>query len=203
MGKWRDIQNDKQNKGLNDSKINKFTSKPKFYTDSVDSVDSVKNIKAYRNRTDSVDSVSVSKGVMGNKFSADQLIGSARAAYDELLEEILSDKYKGTELELSFEEAQKKALETIAKSSKIIEENEKENAKQFIRQGWIKIYSTYIHQSIYLIKNKSYESAVPDKSIPTFTMKDIQALRGLTREEATPIITAKILFGGSITIEGE
>ncbi len=63
-------------------------------------------------------------------------------------------------------------------------------------RGWIQVFSGYLNQSIYLVKNKWIE--VPDPSLPKYTRHEIEALNGLSWEEIQTLHEAKVLFKGEI-----
>lgn len=71
-----------------------------------------------------------------------------------------------------------------------------EATKLYRRRGWIQIFSGYLNQSVYLVKNKSIK--VPDPSIPRYTKEETEALRGLTLEEIKTLHDAKVIFKGEI-----
>tara|TARA_B100000446_G_scaffold60782_1_gene56642 strand:+ start:354 stop:737 length:384 start_codon:yes stop_codon:yes gene_type:complete len=64
------------------------------------------------------------------------------------------------------------------------------------KRGWIQIFSGYLNQSVYLVKNKS--TRVPDPSIPKYTKEETEALRGLTLDELKTLHEAKVIFKGEI-----
>ena len=64
------------------------------------------------------------------------------------------------------------------------------------KRGWIQIFSGYLNQSIYLVRNKSV--SVPDPSIPRYTKEETEALRGLTLDELKTLHEAKVIFKGEI-----
>ena len=66
------------------------------------------------------------------------------------------------------------------------------------KRGWVQIFSGYLKQSIYLVKNKA--TRVPDPSIPRYTKEETEALRGLTLDELKTLHEAKQLFKGSINV---
>ena len=66
------------------------------------------------------------------------------------------------------------------------------------KRGWVQIFSGYLSQSIYLVKNKS--TRVPDPSIPKYTKEETEALRGLTLDELKNLHEAKQLFKGTINV---
>ena len=64
--------------------------------------------------------------------------------------------------------------------------------------GWVQIFSGYLKQNIYLVKNKA--TRVPDPSIPRYTKEETEALRGLTLDEIKTLHEAKQLFKGTINV---
>ena len=64
--------------------------------------------------------------------------------------------------------------------------------------GWVQIFSGYLKQNIYLVKNKA--TRVPDPSIPRYTKEETEALRGLTLDELKTLHEAKQLFKGTINV---
>ena len=64
------------------------------------------------------------------------------------------------------------------------------------KRGWIQIFSGYLNQSVYLVKNKS--TGVPDPPIPKYTKEETEALRGLTLDELKTLHEAKMIFKGEI-----
>ena len=49
-----------------------------------------------------------------------------------------------------------------------------------------------------MAKNKQAAKQVPDKSLPVYLESEIQACKGLSREEAKILLEAKIIFEGTI-----
>jgi len=64
------------------------------------------------------------------------------------------------------------------------------------KRGWVQIFSGYLKQNIYLVKNKA--TRVPDPSIPRYTKEETEALRGLTLDELKTLHEAKVIFKGEI-----
>jgi len=64
------------------------------------------------------------------------------------------------------------------------------------KRGWIQIFSGYLNQSIYLVKNKS--TRVPDPSIIKYSQEEIESLNGLTLDEIKTLHEAKMIFKGEI-----
>ena len=71
-----------------------------------------------------------------------------------------------------------------------------EATRLYQKQGWIQIFSGYLNQSVYFVKNKS--TRVPDSSIPKYTKEETEALRGLTLDELKTLHEAKVIFKGKI-----
>ena len=71
-----------------------------------------------------------------------------------------------------------------------------EATRLYQKQGWIQIFSGYLNQSVYFVKNKS--TRVPDPSIPKYTKEETEALRGLTLDELKTLHEAKVIFKGEI-----
>jgi hypothetical protein len=63
-------------------------------------------------------------------------------------------------------------------------------------RGWIRVFSGYLNQSLYLMKNKWVK--VPDATLLKYTRKEIEALNGLSWEEIQTLHEAKVLFKGEI-----
>jgi hypothetical protein len=72
----------------------------------------------------------------------------------------------------------------------------KEAVHLYKRRGWIRIFSAYLNQSIYLVRNKWVK--VPDPTLSKYTQNEIEALKGLSWEEAQTLHKAKVLFNGEI-----
>ena len=64
------------------------------------------------------------------------------------------------------------------------------------KRGWVQIFSGYLKQNIYLVKNKAIR--VPDPSILRYAKEETEALRGLTLDELKTLHEAKQLFKGTI-----
>lgn len=71
-----------------------------------------------------------------------------------------------------------------------------EATRLYQKRGWIQIFSGYLNQSVYLVKNKSIK--IPDPSIPKYTKEETEALRGLTLDELKTLHEAKVIFKGEI-----
>ena len=66
------------------------------------------------------------------------------------------------------------------------------------KRGWVQIFSGYLKQNIYLVKNKA--TRVPDPSIPRYTKEETEALRGLSLDEIKTLHEAKQFFKGTINL---
>ena len=71
-----------------------------------------------------------------------------------------------------------------------------EATRLYQKRGWIQIFSGYLNQSIYLVKNKS--TRVPDPSIIKYSQEEIESLNGLTLDEIKTLHEAKMIFKGEI-----
>ena len=71
-----------------------------------------------------------------------------------------------------------------------------EATRLYQKRGWVQIFSGYLNQSIYLVRNKSV--SVPDPSIPRYTKEETEALSGLTLDELKTLHEAKVIFKGEI-----
>jgi len=71
-----------------------------------------------------------------------------------------------------------------------------EATRLYQKRGWIQIFSGYLNQSVYFVKNKL--TRVPDPSIPKYTKEETEALRGLTLDELKTLHEAKVIFKGEI-----
>ena len=73
-----------------------------------------------------------------------------------------------------------------------------EATRLYQKRGWIQIFSGYLNQSIYLVKNKS--TRVPDPSIIKYSQEEIESLNDLTLDELKTLHEAKQLFKGTINL---
>jgi len=62
------------------------------------------------------------------------------------------------------------------------------NAKEYKRNGWIKIYSKLINRKFYLVRN--LEVKVPDDSLLRVTQRGLQTLGGLKFNEIQELFLA-------------
>jgi hypothetical protein len=71
-----------------------------------------------------------------------------------------------------------------------------EATRLFQKRGWVQIWSGYLKQSIYLVKDKKI--IVPDLTLSRYTQDEIESLKGLSWEETQTLHKAKVLFKGEI-----
>ena len=71
-----------------------------------------------------------------------------------------------------------------------------EATRLYQKRGWVQIFSGYLNQSVYLVKNKSIR--VPDPSIIKYSQEEIESLNGLTLDEIKTLHEAKMIFKGEI-----
>ena len=110
----------------------------------------------------------------------------------------IKEKREGT---LVVQEAEALAQTIDCEKSELSEKRSihiEEATRLYQKRGWIQIFSGYLNQSIYLVKNKS--TRVPDPSIPKYTKEETEALRGLTLDELKTLHEAKQLFKGTINV---
>ena len=108
----------------------------------------------------------------------------------------IKEKREGT---LVVQEAEELAQTIDCEKSELSEKRSihiEEATRLYQKQGWIQIFSGYLNQSVYFVKNKS--TRVPDPSIPKYTKEETEALRGLTLDELKTLHEAKVIFKGKI-----
>ena len=66
------------------------------------------------------------------------------------------------------------------------------------RKGFIKIFSAYLGQSIYLAKDKRVAKNLPDKELPIYLEDELKALKDLSLDELRTLHEAKMIFTGKI-----
>ena len=71
-----------------------------------------------------------------------------------------------------------------------------EAQKLFSVRGWIQLWSGYLGQSIYLVRDQGVE--VPDPAIARYMKEEVEALKDLTLDELKTLHEAKVLFGGEL-----
>ena len=108
----------------------------------------------------------------------------------------IKEKREGT---LVVQEAEALAQTIDCEKSELSEKRSihiEEATRLYQKQGWIQIFSGYLNQSVYLVKNKSIK--IPDPLIPRYTKEETEALRGLTLDELKTLHEAKVIFKGEI-----
>ena len=71
-----------------------------------------------------------------------------------------------------------------------------EARKLFKERGWIRIYSGFLKQSVYLVRDSGDQ--VPDPAITRYTKEEVEALKDLTLDELRTLHEAKCIFGGEL-----
>jgi len=71
-----------------------------------------------------------------------------------------------------------------------------EAVRLYKERGWVQIWSTYLDESIYLVRHKSTQ--VPDSALATYTKAEIDALQDLSLDELKTLHEAKVLFRGTL-----
>ena len=108
----------------------------------------------------------------------------------------IKEKREGT---LVVQEAEELAQTIDCEKSELSEKRSihiNEATRLYQKRGWIQIFSGYLNQSIYLVKNKS--TRVPDPSIIKYSQEEIESLNGLTLDEIKTLHEAKMIFKGEI-----
>jgi len=70
--------------------------------------------------------------------------------------------------------------------------------EDYKRDGFIKIFSVYLMQAIYLARDETAASMVPDKTLPIYMESELAALRDLNLDELRTMHEAKEILGGVI-----
>jgi len=123
----------------------------------------------------------------------DHLTETERKYYFALLEIIQTPRFG-----LDRETAERKAGAIIARYRQQLQLEQA--AKDYQRDGYIRIFSAVLKQAIYLVRDEKAASQVPDRSLPVFTSASVESLKGLKPSEALVLMEAKILLGGRIKI---
>jgi hypothetical protein len=71
-----------------------------------------------------------------------------------------------------------------------------EAACLFMKRGWIQMWSGYLKQAVFLVRDKKVK--IPDATLPKYTQVEIQSLKELSWEEVRTLHQAKCLFQGTI-----
>jgi len=102
----------------------------------------------------------------------------------------------GPKFGMSPEDASRKATDILVGNMNALQGEEIEQS--FKQDGYIKIFSTRLGQSIYLCRDSIVAKKVPDSTITVFTLRELKALDGLDDDEALLLLEAKVLFGGQL-----
>ena len=119
----------------------------------------------------------------------ENLTAIERKFYDDLMSLLTGAKYG-----LSREQAEIEARKTLARTRQVLQVQQA--AKDYKRDGYVKIWSTFLKEPIYLVKDKSVR--VPDPSISSYCQNEVETLKGLTIDEVKTLHEAKVIFKGSI-----
>ncbi len=109
----------------------------------------------------------------------------------EILDELRHSTYRVNNLD--------EGVANPSPSSKLNEINPihlEEATRLYKSRGWVQVFSGYLNQNIYLVKNKWIK--VPDSALQKYTRHEIAALNGLSWEEIQTLHKAKFLFKGEI-----
>jgi len=72
-----------------------------------------------------------------------------------------------------------------------------EATRLFKKRGWIQIFSGHLQENFYLIRHERIKT--PSLDYPRYTLKEIQAVAGLSIEELQTMHEAKQIFSGAIS----
>ena len=120
-----------------------------------------------------------------------RLTGTERENYLDLIEIMQSPKFG-----MGRETAEREAGRIITRNHRLLQLEQA--AQDYRRYGYIKIFSTILDKAIYLTRDEKAAQSVSDQGIPVFLENEIQAVKGLSVEEAKVLLEARILFGGPI-----
>ena len=124
----------------------------------------------------------------------DHLTETEREYYLNLVEIMQSPKF-GMDLEA----AQQEAGRIIARTRQPLQIQQA--IQDYKKYGYCQIFSAVLEKRVYLVRDDVAAKKVPDKSLPPFLESDIEAVKGLSKEEAKMLLEARILFGGPIKVE--
>ena len=71
--------------------------------------------------------------------------------------------------------------------------------ENFKRDGFIQIFSAYLGESIYLVRDEKAASEVPNKELPIYFVCELAPLRDLNLDELRTMHEVKKIFGGVIS----
>jgi len=113
------------------------------------------------------------------------------------------DVMTGEKFNMSEEEAHKEAMKLLLKTSRLLKIDQA--TQDYKLDGFIKIFSTKLNRSIYLVRDERTKAGVPDKSLQVFVESEIKGFRGLSRDEILLLIEARTIlnFNGVIVDGGQ
>ena len=123
--------------------------------------------------------------------SLDRLTDAEREAYQQYIEIVVSPKFN-----LPMKQAKGEAMQLVTRAKQALQA--RQAAKDYKRDGFIKIYSTVLSRAVYMAKNEQAAKRVPDKSLPVFLESEVLTCKGLTTEEVKVLLEAKVIFKGTI-----
>jgi len=124
----------------------------------------------------------------------DHLDETSREAFREYVDLMTGPKFR-----MPLEQAQLEASRLVLRNLRTLQINQA--AQDYQRYGYVKIFSTVLNRAIYLAQEKGAAKRVPDQDIPIFLESEIEAVKGLTSDEAKVLLEARILFGGLVRVE--
>ena len=106
------------------------------------------------------------------------------------------------ELEGIDEEFQFGRMAPLYKGAKLPNRIHLEEAVHLYRErGWVQIYSGYLEESIYLVRDESVRVPYPSK--PRYTQAELEALKELSFDELKTLHEAKAVFKGVLITRKE
>jgi len=148
-----------------------------------------------KNNTDNTDTIAVSaKPIEGGIDFVSLLTETERGYYLDLVEIMQSPKFK-----MDRETAEREAGAIVARNRHPLQV--KQAAQDYRKNGYVRIYSTALGEAVYLAQNERAAKRVPDQNIAVFLESDVEAVKGLTPDEAKVLLEARIIFIGPVKVE--
>ncbi|MCH7500227.1 MAG: hypothetical protein IH886_09490 [Nitrospinae bacterium] len=119
---------------------------------------------------------------------------TSRGAFREYVDLMNDPKFK-----MPIEQARQEAMRLVLRNLRTLQIQQA--AKDYRKQGWVKIYSTVLGRAVYLVRVQQAVKRLPDQDIPIFLESDIEEVKGLTSDEAKVLLEARILFDGPVKVE--
>ena len=182
-----------KNKWLSKLK-NKKSNTPIASTDNVDTLGTTSTL--------SVDSLGLLQGISFLQPKSEELYFAGILSEEIPVEDFLSSEkqaYKGwydvltgPNHRMPPKEGHRRALSLLQTSLRTRQANKIKT--DFRLDGFVKIWSSYLKQFIYLVRDERKARFVPDKTIPVFTADEIRDFSTLSREDALLLVEAKAIF---------